>query len=167
MPLRIAKAEKADIPQLVDLYFNTFKSALVLKIKPDVPPVREWYERNMRSDIDKPHTHVYKVEEIEAGSTQPTGEIIAFAKWSSPHTDDPDGSPTKWPLEGDVALFEEVVGKAMGKKRTIMGEEEHWCKSLDATQTVSCNGPKHVFRSRRPRNLAKVPASGCCIATND
>lgn len=133
MPLRVIRAEKTDIPQLVDLYFNTFKSALVLKIKPNVPPVREWFERNMRNDMDKPHTHVYKVEEFEAASTQTKPEIIAFAKWSSPHAQDTHGGAiSQWPLEGDATLFEEVVGKATEKKRTIMGGEKHWCKLLNA-----------------------------------
>ena len=47
-----------DIPQLVDLYFDTFKSPLVLRIKPDVPPVREWYKKSLESEIQKPYTRI-------------------------------------------------------------------------------------------------------------
>ncbi|KAH6654146.1 acyl-CoA N-acyltransferase [Truncatella angustata] len=140
MPLRVTRAEKADIPQLVDLYFSTFNSALVLKIKPDVPPVRGWFEKNLRSDMELPHTHVYKVEDSEAGPTHSTGETIAFAKWTSPHTEDTHGGPAEWPSEGDAALFEEVVGKAAEKKKTLLGQEEHWYLGVLATL------PKHQRR---------------------
>jgi len=136
MPLRLVRAEKADIPQLVDLYFDAFKSPLVLRAKPNVPPVREWYKKSLESDIEKPHTRIYKVVEGQAESVQASDEIIAFAKWSSPHTEPPQEKPTKWPVDGDVALFEEVASKATEKKKKIMGEEEYWCKLLDTIQTV-------------------------------
>ena len=122
------KAEDADIPQLADLYFDTFKSPLVLKIKPDVPPVREWYRKSLENDIKKPHVRIYKVVECQAESGQASDKIIAFAKWSSPHTEPPQESPTDWPADGDAALFEEVVGKATEKKKKIMGEDDFWCK---------------------------------------
>lgn len=128
MPLHLVRAEKADIPQLVDLYFNTFKSPLVLKVKPDVPPVRDWYKKSLESDIEKPHTRVYKIVEGQAESAQASDEIIAFAKWSSPHTEPPQEKPTDWPVDGDVALLKEVIDKASEKKKKIMGEEEYWCK---------------------------------------
>ncbi len=136
MPLRLVRAEKADIPQLVDLYFGTFKSSLVLRVKPDVPPVREWYKKSLESDIEKPHTRIYKVVEGQAESAQASDEIIAFAKWSSPYTEPPHEKPTEWPVDGDVALFKEVTGKATEKRKKIMGEEEHWCKLLDTIQRV-------------------------------
>jgi hypothetical protein len=56
MPLQLAKADKADIPQIVDLYFATFKSPLVMRVKPDVPPVREWFKKSLESDAEKPYT---------------------------------------------------------------------------------------------------------------
>ncbi|KAF2457348.1 acyl-CoA N-acyltransferase [Lineolata rhizophorae] len=140
MSLQLARAEKADIPQLVDLYFNTFKSPLVLRVKPDVPPVREWYKKSLESDIEKPYTRIYKVVEGQAGSVQASVEIIAFAKWSSPHTEPPQEKFTEWPVDGDVALFEEVTGKATEKKEKIMGQEEYWYMGVLATL------PKHQRR---------------------
>jgi hypothetical protein len=128
MPLHLVRAEKADIPRLVDLYFNTFKSPLVLKVKPDVPPVRDWYKKSLESDIEKPHTRVYKVVEGQAESAQASDEIIAFAKWSSPHTEPPQEKPTDWPVDGDAVLLKEVIDKATEKKKKIMGKEEYWCK---------------------------------------
>jgi GNAT superfamily N-acetyltransferase len=142
MSLRLVRAEKADIPKLVELYFDTFKSPLVLRVKPDVPPVREWYKKSLESDIEKPHTRIYKVVEGQAESVQASDEIIAFAKWSSPHTD-PQEKPTEWPVDGDVALFEDVVGKATEKQKKIMGEEEYWCKLFDTIKTVRCNSIKN------------------------
>ncbi|KAF2809780.1 acyl-CoA N-acyltransferase [Mytilinidion resinicola] len=140
MSLRLVRAEKADIPKLVDLYFETFKSLLVLRVKPDVPPVREWCKKSLESDIEKPHTRIYKVVEGQAESVQASDEIIAFAKWSSPHTEPPQEKPTEWPVGGDVALFREVVGKATEKRKRIMGEEEHWYLAVLATL------PKHQRR---------------------
>jgi hypothetical protein len=127
------RAEKADIPRLVDVYFNTFKSPLVLRVKPDVPPVREWYKKSLESDIEKPHTRIYKVIEGQAESAQASGEIIAFAKWSSPHTEPPQEEPTDWPVDGDVALFKEVMEIATEKKKKILGEQDYWCKSSNTT----------------------------------
>ncbi|KAI3319242.1 acyl-CoA N-acyltransferase [Xylariaceae sp. AK1471] len=140
MPLRLVKAEKADIPQLVDLYFNTFKSPLVLSAKPNVPSVREWYRKSLESDIEKPHNRIYKVVEGHDGSVQSSDEIIAFAKWSSPHTDPPQMKPTMWPVDGNAALFEEATSKATAKRKKIMGEEEHWYIGVLATL------PKHQRR---------------------
>ena len=167
MPLHLVRAERADIPQLVDLYFNTFKSPLVLRVKPDVPPVREWYKKSLESDIEKPHTRIYKVVEGRSEPMQSLDEIIAFAKWSSPYTEPPQEKPTEWPVDGDVALFEDVSGKAAEKKKKIMGEEEHWCKFLDTIQTVRHNNIEYFRRHRRPRNIAKAPAQRCGIATDD
>jgi hypothetical protein len=167
MPLRLVRAERADIPQLVDLYFDTFKSPLVLRVKPDVPPVREWYKKSLESDIEKPHTRIYKVVDGQAESVQASDEIIAFGKWSSPHTEPPQEKPTEWPVEGDVALFEDVSGKAAEKKKKIMGEEEYWCKLIDIIQTVYHDNIKYFRRYRRPRNLARAPAQRRGIATND
>ncbi|KAF2175611.1 acyl-CoA N-acyltransferase [Zopfia rhizophila CBS 207.26] len=140
MPLRLVRAEMADIPQLVDLYFNTFKSPLVLRVKPDVPPVREWYKKSLESDIEKPHTRIYKVVEGQAESAQASDEIIAFAKWSSPHTEPQQEKPTDWSVDGDVALFKEVTDKATEKKKKIMGEKEYWYIGVLATL------PKHQHR---------------------
>jgi len=131
MPLSLVRAEKADIPQLVDLYFETFKSPLVLRLKPDVPPVREWYRKNLESDFEKPYIRIYKVVESPAESVQGSEEIIAFGKWSSPHMEPPQVKSTEWPVDGDPALFEEVIGKVMDKKKEIMGEGEYWCKLSD------------------------------------
>jgi hypothetical protein len=167
MSLRLVRAEKADIPKLVDLYFDTFKSPLVLRVKPDVPPVREWYKKSLESDIEKPHIRIYKVVEGQAESVQASDEIIAFAKWNSPHTEPPQEKSTEWPVDGNVALFEEVVGKATEKQKNIMGEEKYWCKLFDTIQTVRFNSIKSFRRHRRPRNLAKAPAPRRGIATYD
>jgi hypothetical protein len=136
MPLRLVRAEKADIPKLVDIYFNTFRSPLILRAKPNIPPVREWCKKSLDSDIEKPYTRIYMVVECQSESIQSSDEIIAFAKWSLPHTELPQEIPTKGPVGGDVALFEEVVGKAAEKKKNIMGDKEFWCMSLDAIQAV-------------------------------
>ncbi|KAF2500131.1 acyl-CoA N-acyltransferase [Lophium mytilinum] len=140
MSLRLERADKADIPKLVDLYFETFKSPLVLRVKPDVPPVREWYKKSLESDIEKPYSRIYKVVEGQAEPEQASDEIIAFGKWSSPHTEPPQDKPTEFPADGDAALFEEVVGKATEKKKKIMGEEEYWYLGVLATL------PKHQRR---------------------
>jgi len=125
------RAGKEDIPQIVDLYFDTFKSPLVLRLKPNIPPVREWYQKSLERDVEKPYIRIYKVVEVQADALEATDEIIAFAKWSSPHTEPPQENPVKLPVEGDVALFEDVLGKAEEKGKKIMGEEEHWCKLLE------------------------------------
>lgn len=136
MPLHLMRAEEADISQLVDLYFDTFKSPLVLRLKPDITPVREWYKKTLESDIRKPHIQIYKVVEAQAETVQATDEVIAFAKWSSPHTEPPQENPTKLPVEGDVTLFQEVISKVREKRMKIMGKEMHWCKLLDTIQRV-------------------------------
>jgi GNAT superfamily N-acetyltransferase len=118
------------------LYFSTFKSPLVLKLKPDVPPVREWFKKGLESDIEKPHIRVYKVVEGKSGSAQASDEIIAFAKWSLPHTESLLENPPEWPVGGDVELFKEVTDMATKKKIKIMGENKYWCKLLGITRTV-------------------------------
>ena len=113
------------------MHFHTFKSPLVLKVKRDVPPVREWYKKSLESDIEEPYTRIYKVVEGQVESAQTPDEIIAFAKWSLPHTEPLQEKSTDWPVGGDVALFKEVTAKATEKKKKIMGEEKYFCKLLD------------------------------------
>ncbi|KAF2006336.1 acyl-CoA N-acyltransferase [Amniculicola lignicola CBS 123094] len=125
MPFRLLPADMIDIPSLVDVYFETFKSPLVMRVKPDVPPVRDWYQKSLENDFKKPNVRIYKVVD--------NGEIIAFAKWTSPHTEPSLEKPNEWPVEGDVALFEEAAGKALAKRKQIMGEEEHWYLAALAT----------------------------------
>jgi hypothetical protein len=141
MPLHLLRAEQADIPSLVALYFATFSSPLVLRIKPNLPSVRAWYTQSLEIDFNKPHVHVYKVVDrrTDEASMQVVDEIIAFAKWTEPHgeldeeVEEEEGKKDKsgecrWPIDGDPALFEEAAGKAAAKRREIMGDELHWCK---------------------------------------
>ncbi|KAL1886154.1 hypothetical protein Plec18167_000083 [Paecilomyces lecythidis] len=133
MPLRVMRAERADIPQLVSIYFDTFKSPLVLRVKPDVPLTREWYKKVMENDFEKPYSRIYKVIESEAQSVQISHKIIAFAKWSAPHTELSEEKPVALPVDGDVVLFAEVLGKAAEAKKKIMGEEAYWYIAALAT----------------------------------
>jgi hypothetical protein len=71
---------------------------------------------------------MYKALEAQSESGQPSKEVIAFAKWSSPHTEPRQEKPVEGPVEGDPALFEEILGVALQKKKQLMGEEEFWCK---------------------------------------
>lgn len=105
--------------------------------------------------------------EGQAESAQASDDIIAFAKWSSPHTELPQEKPIDLPVDGDVVLFKEVTDKATEKKKKIMGEEEFWCKLLDTIRTVCYDDIKYFCRYRRPRNLAKAPAQRRGIATDD
>jgi hypothetical protein len=126
MPLRLMKAEKADIPQLVTVYFDTFvKSPLVLTLKPNVPSTRTWFEKSMKSDMEKPHVRIYKVVDDEASD-----EIAAFAKWTAPHAETEDNNTINYPVDGDVALFEKVLGMVTEKKKKILGNEDNWRKFI-------------------------------------
>jgi GNAT superfamily N-acetyltransferase len=140
MSFRLVRAQKADIPQLVDLYFETFKSPVVLRVKPDVPPVRDWFKKRLESDIEEPHVRIYMVVEDQSESEQASDNVIAFGKWSSPHPEPQLEEPFEGPNVGDVALFQEVIVKATEGKRKIMGNEEHWYLSVMATL------PKHQRR---------------------
>lgn len=137
MPLSISKAEKHDIPALVDLYFSTFKSPIVLKLKPNVPPVREWFQRSLQNDMGESYTHVYKVSDNQSDFDTTPNKIIAFAKWTSPHAKMKDETLLDIPTAGDAALFEQVVGKATEQKKQILGDEEHWCKSVPKLNRAS------------------------------
>ena len=130
MPLHLLKADRSDIPHIVNLYFTTFKSPIVLHLKPDVPPVREWYKRSLERDFEKPNTRIYKVVESHTETVQESVEIIAFGKWSLPATESSSApeAPIEWPAEGDVVMFEEVIGITTQKRKEIMGDKEHHCK---------------------------------------
>lgn len=128
MPLSICKADKDDIPAIVNLYFTTFESPIVLKLKPNVPSVREWFQKSLQNDMAKPYTHAYKVVDNHSDSDATPVKMIAFAKWTSPHPETNDKMPHDLPADGDAALFEQVIGKATEQKKQILGDEEHWCK---------------------------------------
>lgn len=164
MSLRLVRAKKEDIPQLVDLYFNTFKSPLVLRAKPNIPQVREWYTKNLESDIEKPHMRIYKLVENQPESGSES--IIAFGKWSSPHKESPEEKAFEYPEGAEPALWEEVIGKVTEKKKQIMGDEEFWCK-LSSICIVWCNSANYLIRLERHGDLATAPAQGGGILHND
>ncbi|KAH7014177.1 acyl-CoA N-acyltransferase [Microdochium trichocladiopsis] len=145
MPLRLERANRSDVPELAAVYFSTFKSPLVLRLKPNVPSVREWYGAQLEASFDKQHCHVYKVVEYgddnDGGGTQSTDllqrpEIIAFATWQSPQLKTAQVQDTRgpeWPAAGDPALFEEVVLKATRIRDDLVGDREHWYLGVLAT----------------------------------
>jgi len=178
MPLHLAPASKSDIPQLVNLYFTTFKSPLVLRVKPDVPPVREWFRKNLESDMEKAYTRVYKVveSEEEGAAAADEGEIIAFAKWNAPFVEevgkgkDEEGLETegKWPADGDVALFKEIVEKVTEKKRILMENKSFWCKlsALHAHNSAHLN-IKSSSRSRCACHTTAAPTQRRGVDADD
>ena len=146
MPLHLEPGSRADIPALVSLYFATFKSPIVRRLKPDVPSSREWYAAQLEQAFAKPHCSIFKVVERQISSDSRADasgvlgeEIIAFASWQEPHEEGTqqvvsgDGAAlakddtSKWPAEGDPALFEEAVAKATKIRAELVGCTEHWC----------------------------------------
>ena|ERR1700753_2302054 len=130
MPLHLLRAEKEDIPQLVDVYFTTFKSPFVRKLKPDIPPIREWYQKSLDNDMEEPHNRIYKIVDDQEELVQGSDKIIAFAKWSSPRTESEQEKSFDWPSDGDVELFKEVIAIIKEKQQKIMGDKKFWRKLL-------------------------------------
>ncbi|KAJ1323909.1 hypothetical protein MN608_11165 [Microdochium nivale] len=70
------------------------RAPISLYLKPDVPRVRAWLERNLRAAVDDGtgRCHVYKVVVNgggggKGGKGEGDGEIIAFASWEAPGHD--------------------------------------------------------------------------------
>lgn len=128
MTLRLVRAESADIDQLDDIYFKTFKRPVRVALLPDVPAVREWHKKVLTGDMEKSYYHFYKIVDAGSGSAQGADKIIAWAKWESPHTASSDDKPPEWPSAGDPVRFQEVVRNAKEMKKKILGDKESWCK---------------------------------------
>ena len=129
MTYQLMRASKTDVPQLVDVYFNTFESPIVKLLKPNVPSTREWFRKSLERDMEKSHVHVY----IVVNNVDDKREIVAFAKWMSPTLLTEADVPNEWPPEGDPALFRELISKVMRKMQEIMGDQQFWCTYSEAS----------------------------------
>ena len=165
MPLNVLPATQTDVPQIVNIYFNTFQSPIVKKLKPNVPANRDWLLQKLSRDFEKPWTRFWKVVEGNEGESDggPKNEIIAFAVGSAPHA---KAEEEKWkegkeeeqecPPDSDEAMFGTLFEKVAKEKKKVLGEEEqYWCK---------CNRvPVAKFVSCSPQSVQGCSSAGCFV----
>ena len=114
-----------DVPTCVSIYFSAFQNPHSLGCWPRIDTVRSWWENMLYDELDEPGAHWLK-----AVSTS-TGQLAAFAKWVEPKPGVfPDTSLAQWPEGADQALCDETFGAWARRRRELMGDRGHWCKTV-------------------------------------
>lgn len=168
MELRLLPAVKADVPELVNIYFTTFQSPIVLALLPDVPSIRKWYGKGISEDFDEPWSHVYKV--VTSGDDE---KIIAFGRWTAPHEEVASEQLRQYPEEGNREMFEQVMKIAGEKGKQVVGDEKSWCQSifpylqLPSRETREQSRTNVQDRHQRSCDASRAPAEGRRVSAND
>ncbi|PYI01569.1 hypothetical protein BO78DRAFT_433543 [Aspergillus sclerotiicarbonarius CBS 121057] len=76
-PLKLKFAPIDDVPELTQVWYNAFSPSM-LKVWPDTPDVREWWESANRHDM----LHKLREKYLKLIDPNNQGRIAAYAKWS-------------------------------------------------------------------------------------
>ena len=131
MTLELLPVIVEDIPAIIDIYMRAFKDKVNTTAFPrSSPHTRPWWtEVNVAAFKNEPSAHYIKIVD--------DGKVIAAAKWNIPTQvgeqvsgggDDPDNMPS-WPQDADVELCNEFYTTLARKRKEIMGDRPHFCKS--------------------------------------
>lgn len=114
-----------DVPECVQVYFDSFQNSHSLVCWPRVPAIRAFWEAMFIDEMSDPKSHFLKVVDSQSG------ELAAFCKWVEPKPGVfPDLDLPEWPKEADVALCNETFGMWAKQHHELMQDRGHWCTSI-------------------------------------
>jgi hypothetical protein len=126
--LEIKLVEPGDISAITELWYNAFNIPQNLKMFPDTPGVRQWWNEAHRQDIlHNPHRRYLKVVDVAS-----PGFIVAYAKWDlNPQQSGPRLPP--WHEESDHQACNELFGMLEKERNKFFGEKQFYCRCLTPT----------------------------------
>lgn len=121
----IKLVEPDDISAITALWYNAFSIPHNLKMFPDTPGVRQWWNEAHRQDIlYNPHRRYLKVVDV----TSP-GSIVAYAKWDlNPQQSGPRFPP--WHEKSDHKACDKLFGMLEKERNKFFGDKRFYCRSL-------------------------------------
>jgi len=164
MPFTTQRLLVEDVPECVQMYFDSFQNSHSLACWPRVPAIRAFWEAMFIDEMEEATSHFIKAVDSE------TGELAAFCKWVEPQPGVfPDTSLPEWPKESNVDLCNETFGMWAKQHRHLMQDRGHWCM-----YSFPCSfmyRPYHLDPDMHPQILRssvhlqssseKVPAASC------
>lgn len=122
MPFTIQRLLVEDVPECVQMYFDSFQNSHSLACWPRVPAIRAFWEAMFINEMEEAASHFIKAVDSE------TGKLAAFCKWVEPKPGVwEDTSLPEWPKESNVDLCNETFGMWAKQHRDLMQDRGHWC----------------------------------------
>ncbi|KAA8642574.1 GNAT family N-acetyltransferase [Aspergillus tanneri] len=114
-PLRLEFITLQDIPAITELYYSAFNIPENLRMFPDTPGLRRWWQHANRRDLlHRPHYRFLKVVD-----TSDSDRMIAYAKWNLAAEKYEDRFPP-WHEESDQTLCAELFGKTQEHREKVL-----------------------------------------------
>lgn len=111
-----------DIPTLTQLWYRAFSIPINLRMFPNTPGVRVWWdETNCRDLLHNPLRKLFKVVDPARPEV-----VIAYAKWDL----DPSESGERflpWHEESDRETCERLFDGLDEERRRFLGDRKHYC----------------------------------------
>ncbi|KAI1133951.1 acyl-CoA N-acyltransferase [Hypoxylon sp. FL0543] len=127
MSIQLRKATLADIPNIIDVYFDAFHdhpfTKRVFGLRSD--SVEKYWTESLAADLQDPHAHFTVL--TDSASADPE-RILAFGKWREQLTSTAPPRPPQpdWPGGADLSFVEELLGTIDRKHQEIMKDRPHW-----------------------------------------
>lgn len=115
-----------DVPALSQLWYTAFSIPVNLRMFPDTPGVRAWWDEGNRRDLlHNPLRKLFKVVD----PTKPDF-VIAYAKWDLDPSQSGERFPP-WHEESDHETCERLFTGLAEERKGFFGDRKHYCTERD------------------------------------
>ncbi|KAJ5109252.1 hypothetical protein N7456_005927 [Penicillium angulare] len=119
--LMIQEVIVEDIPALSQLWYTAFSIPVNLRMFPDTPAIREWWDKANRHDLlHNTYRKYFKIVDLGKSDV-----LVAYAKWDL----DPSVSGEKFPLwheESDQEACEHLFTVGSENRKAFFGDRKHY-----------------------------------------
>lgn len=123
-PLTIQAVALEDIPALSQLWYTAFSIPVNLRMFPDTPGIREWWDKANRHDLlHNPYRKYFEI--VDPGMPD---FLVGYAKWDL----DPSASGEKfppWHEDSDQEACEHLFSIVSENRKDFFGDRKHYCMS--------------------------------------
>ncbi|KAI2787291.1 hypothetical protein POX_f07654 [Penicillium oxalicum] len=118
--LEIQPVTADDVPAITQLWYTAFGIPLNLRMFPDTPGVRGWWNEANRQDVlSNPRRTLLKVVDPA------TDQIVAYAKWDLDPSDSGARFPP-WHAESDRETCERLFAGMEQQRKAFFGDRKHF-----------------------------------------
>jgi hypothetical protein len=111
-----------DVPALSELWYTAFSIPVNLRMFPDTPGVRAWWdEANRRDLLYNPLRKLFKIVD----PTTPDF-VVAYAKWDLDPSESGERFPP-WHEESDHETCERLFTGLSEERKKLLGDRKHYC----------------------------------------
>lgn len=122
--LKLEPVTPDDISDITNLWYAAFGTPEMLRIFPDTPGVRRWWDEANRNDLlHKPATRRY----LKVVDTAADNRLVAYGKWVLAGVDEDGSRFPPWPADCDARLCDDFFGAMARERKRLLGERKNWC----------------------------------------